>query len=53
VTERVHNVAVIPGEQTGEALSADAVETVRRSDATLKGPLGQGRGRRRPRRRRG
>jgi 3-isopropylmalate dehydrogenase len=27
-------------QQTGEALSADAVETVRHSDATLKGPVG-------------
>jgi isocitrate/isopropylmalate dehydrogenase len=78
VTQRVHNVAVIPGDGigpelteaalalldqlkpslsapvqttfieggartytvTGEAMSADAVETVRRSDATLKGPVG-------------
>jgi isocitrate/isopropylmalate dehydrogenase len=78
VTQRVHNVAVIPGDgigpelteaalalldqlkpslsapvqttfidggartytETGEAMSAAAVETVRRSDATLKGPVG-------------
>jgi 3-isopropylmalate dehydrogenase len=78
VSQRVHNVAVIPGDgigpeltdaalaildhlqpalsapvritfldggarafqETGEALSGDAVETVRHSDATLKGPVG-------------
>jgi 3-isopropylmalate dehydrogenase len=78
VTQRVHHVAVIPGDgigpeltdaalavldhlqpslsapvqttfidggastyqRTGEPISADAVETVRRSDATLKGPVG-------------